>query len=209
MVLHGSWNGMAVLAATKQPYFLLYGYFAVFMPIFFGMVGFVLWLRSVGGPAGRAGAAGLRRAPAGSPRPRWPRWAPSAGGCPPGCGRARVAGDAGLAAMRAYQFAATRLALVRDGLNRGLYRRPADLDRAVTEERRLLEAVDAYRRVFVGRDPVAPRRAGTAALPDPVPGRAVRAVAAPARRWLPVPVSLAGAPAVPVADRALPVAATG
>ena len=47
MLLHGSWNLMAELAShTKQYLILLYGYFAVMMPIFLGMVGFALWLRS-------------------------------------------------------------------------------------------------------------------------------------------------------------------
>src|SRR5215467_13306521 len=45
MTLHGSWNLMAVLA-QKQGYFILYGYFSVFMPLFFGMVGLILWVRS-------------------------------------------------------------------------------------------------------------------------------------------------------------------
>ena len=189
MVLHGSFNGVAVLAAQfKQPYILLYGYFSFYMPLFFAMVGFVLWIRSREGrlpekvlplyvgagwfsPPEVAALGTLgRRLSARS-------WA------------SRVAGDAGLAAMRAYQFAASRLAVVRDGLNRGLYRKPADIDRAVAEERRLLEAVDAYRRVFVGRDPIAPRAwwsdgSYRIQFPDGV----VRPVPAPDQPVVPLPV---------------------
>src|SRR5262249_36228918 len=103
----------------------------------------------------------------------------------------RVAGDAGLAAMRAYQYAATRLAVVRDGLNKGLYRRQNELDRAVTEERRLLEAGDAYRRVFVGRDPVAPRAFwADGSYRIQFPDGVVRTVPAPDRPVVPVPVPL-------------------
>src|SRR5262245_33921498 len=45
MTLHGTWNLMAALA-VHNPYILLYGYFAVFMPFFFAMVGLVLSARS-------------------------------------------------------------------------------------------------------------------------------------------------------------------
>ena len=41
----------------------------------------------------------------------------------------RVAGDAGVKAMRGFQFAATRLALLRDGMRRGLDSTPADRQR--------------------------------------------------------------------------------
>jgi hypothetical protein len=189
MVLHGSFNGVAVLAAQfKQPYILLYGYFSFYMPLFFAVVGFVLWIRS------REGRL---------PEKVLPAYVTAGWFSPPEVaalgtlGRrlsarswaSRVAGDAGLAAMRAYQFAASRLAVVRDGLNRGLYRKPADIDRAVAEERRLLEAVDAYRRVFVGRDPIAPRAwwsdgSYRIQFPDGV----VRPVPAPDQPVVPLPV---------------------
>jgi RsiW-degrading membrane proteinase PrsW (M82 family) len=155
MTLHGTWNLMATLAAAIDPIFMLYGYFALFVPIFFFMLGLVLWVRSWEGrlaervlPAYTAagwfsppevialGTLGRRL----SAR-TWAR---------------RVAGDAGFAAMKAYQFAATRLALLRDGLNRGLYWNPHDLAVAVAEERRLLSEIDGYRKVFTGRDPLTP-----------------------------------------------------
>jgi hypothetical protein len=68
----------------------------------------------------------------------------------------RVAGDPGRRAMREFQYAATRLALVRDGLRRGLDSSPADRDRALVEEQRLLGEIARHRQVFVGRDPQAP-----------------------------------------------------
>jgi RsiW-degrading membrane proteinase PrsW (M82 family) len=190
MMLHGAWNLMATLA-QNEPYFILYGYFAVFMPIFFAMVGLVLWVRSWEGrlaervlpvyvmagwfsppEVAALGTLGRRL----SAR-KWAR---------------RVAGDGGQAAMRGYQFAATQLALLRDGIDRGLYRRPADLARAVTEERNLLEIIDGYRRVFAGRDPLTPRAwwsAGTYQIqfPDGV----LRPVAPPALPVVPVPLVLA------------------
>ena len=94
--------------------------------------------------------------------------------------------------MRGYQFAATRLALLRDGLDRGLYRNPSDLAAAVAEERRLLEEIDAYRRVFTGRDPYTPRAwwsAGTYQIQ--FPDGQVRPVPAPATPVVPVPIPLA------------------
>ncbi len=193
MVLHGSWNFMAVLAQS-DPYFILYGYFAVFVPIFLGVLGLVLWLRSWEGrlterilPAyvstgwfsppevAALGTLGRRL----SAR-KWAR---------------RVAGDAGQAAMRGYQFAATRLALLRDGANRGLAAQTADPQRTVAEERRLLDAIDAYRRFFVGRDPFAPRAwwnggAYQIQFPDGV----VRTVAAPPVPVVPLPFAFGAAP---------------
>ena len=50
MLMHGSWNLMATLAQdTGNPQVLLYGYFSVMMPIFFGMVALAMWLRSAEG----------------------------------------------------------------------------------------------------------------------------------------------------------------
>ena len=189
IVLHGTFNLVAVLAAHfKEPVILLYGYFAFYMPLFFAMVGFVLWIRS------REGRLAERVLPVYTTA-GW--FSPPEVAALGTLGRrlsarnwaTRVAGDAGLAAMRAYQYAATRLAVVRDGLNKGLYQRPADLTRAVREEKRLLEAVDAYRRVFVGRDPLAPRAWWSEGsyriqFPDGV----VRPVAAPAQPVVPIPV---------------------
>jgi RsiW-degrading membrane proteinase PrsW (M82 family) len=190
MMLHGTWNLMATLAQNDELY-LLYGYVAVFTPIFFGMVGLVLWLRSWEGRLAERvlpvyAAAGWFAPPEVAALGTLGRrlsarnWAK------------RVAGDQGRAAMRAYQFAATKLALLRDGINRGLYAQPRDLADAVLEEQRLLSAIDAYRNVFVGRDPVAPRAwwdGGTYQIqfPDGV----VRGVAAPALPVVPVPMVLA------------------
>ncbi len=206
MTLHALWNLMASLFQLN-PYFLLYGYFAIFMPLFFAVVGLVLWVRSWEGrlaervlPAYAAagwfsppevvalGALGRRL----SAR-AWAR---------------RVAGEAGKVAMRNYQVAATRLALVRDGLDRGLYRsggpqpwwrrvswpiagRPHPQDEfrdALAEERRLLAEIDRCRTVFTGRDPLTPPAwwsSGTYHIefPDGV----VRSVAEPPAPVVPVP----------------------
>ncbi|HKS98070.1 MAG TPA: PrsW family intramembrane metalloprotease [Rugosimonospora sp.] len=157
MILHGTWNLMSTLANnTQNPTILLYGYFAVMMPIFLGMVGFALWLRSWEGRLTqrilpqyvRAGwfappeVATLRTIGRRQAARNWAK---------------RVAGEPGAAAMRGFQFAATQLALLRDGMHRGLVRRPQDLAHSLAEERRLLESIAGYRSVFAGRDPLAPR----------------------------------------------------
>jgi RsiW-degrading membrane proteinase PrsW (M82 family) len=187
MMLHGAWNLMATLA-QDQPYFILYGYFAVFMPIFFAMLGLALWVRSYEGrlterilptytglgwfsPPEVAALATLGRR---SSARAWAR---------------RVAGEPGHTAMRHYQFAATSLALLRDGIDRGLLRTAGGLAGAVAEEGRLLMSIDTYRRAFVGRDPLTPRAWWSAGqyqiqFPDGV----VRAVPAPPLPVVPVPV---------------------
>ncbi|WP_165878009.1 PrsW family intramembrane metalloprotease [Micromonospora sp. MW-13] len=156
MMLHGTWNLLPSLAqATGQAMIALYGYLGVMVPIFFGMVGLAVWLRGWEGrltertlpdyvragwltppEVAALGSLGRRHAAR-----SWAR---------------RVAGDGGLKAMRGYQFSATRLALLRDGMRRGLDRRPADRERTAREERELLDAITAYRSFFVGRDPQAP-----------------------------------------------------
>jgi protease PrsW len=191
MTLHALWNLMATLAVHQQ-YFILYGYFAVFVPIFLGVVGLVLWVRSWEGRLAERvlpvyAAAGWfsppevvalgtlgRRLSARS----WAR---------------RVAGDAGHRAMKSYQYAGTRLALLRDGLGRGLYWKRPDFEAALAEERRLLDEIDRYRKVFTGRDPLTPRAwwsAGTYQIqfPDGV----VRAVPEPPSPVVPVPIPLSG-----------------
>jgi RsiW-degrading membrane proteinase PrsW (M82 family) len=157
MILHGSWNLMSVLAQqTQQSLIMLYGYFSVMMPIFFGMVGFALWLRSWEGRLTQRVLPDYVRTGWFSPpevatlatmgrRQSARTWAK------------RVAGDPGAQAMRAYQFAATRLALLRDGLRRGLAMRPDELAQTLAEERQLLDAISQYRAVFTGRDPRTPR----------------------------------------------------
>jgi protease PrsW len=194
MMLHGSWNLMSVIA-TQSGYVLLYGYFAVMVPIFLGMVGFTLWLRSSEGrivlrilpdyvhagwlaPPEVAALGTLRR------RLSARLWAK------------RVAGDAGVKAMRAFQFDATRLALLRDGMRRGINTGPSQAAATAQEEHALLGALSAYRRVFSGRDPQAPAAFWDGAryhvtFPDGV----VRVVNPPPQPVVPVPVVLG--PAVP------------
>jgi len=196
MMLHGGWNLMATLA-RDEPYFILYGYFALFMPIFFGMVGLVLWVRSWEGRLAERALPAYAAAGWFSPpeiaalgtlgrRLSARKWAK------------RVAGDAGHAAMRGYQVAATRLALLRDGLNRGLYAKPHDLAGALDEERRLLETIDAYRRVFAGRDPFARLAWWNAdGYQIQFPDHVVRRVAAPPLPVVPVPVPLLAAAGPP------------
>jgi RsiW-degrading membrane proteinase PrsW (M82 family) len=193
MMLHGSWNLMATLVQTHGPLIFLYGYFAVMMPIFIGMVGYSLWLRGAEArvverrlpdyvrtgwlsPPEVAALATVGRRLAAR------RWAK------------RVAGDEGAKAMGAYQFDLTRLALLRDGMRRGLGTAPSEIGETLAEERRLLEAIVAYRRVFTGRDPAAPQAVWDGqqyhvAFPDGV----VRTLAEPDQPVVPVPVRLAPA----------------
>src|SRR5262249_23853017 len=158
--------------------------------IFLGMVGLVLWVRSWEGRLAErvlpvyAGAGWFsppevvalgtlgRRLSART----WAR---------------RVAGDAGHSAMKSYQYAATRLALLPDGLNGGLYWNQLDFEAALAEERRLLDEIDRYRTVFTGRDPLTPRAWWTAGsyqiqFPDGV----VRVVAEPPAPVVPVPIPM-------------------
>ncbi len=193
ITLHGSWNGMSVLA-QKTPVILLYGYFAVMMPIFLGMVGFALWLRSWEGrltqrmlfPYVNAGwisppeVAALATIGRRQSAVTWAR---------------RVAGPQGAAAMRGYQFAATQLALLRDGLHRGLDSDPAAVSRSSGEESRLLEQIAGYRAVFTGRDPASPRaRWDGSQYQVTFPDGQVRAIAAPPQPVAPLPVIVASAP---------------
>ena len=201
MILHGSWNLMAALA-QHQPYFILYGYFAVFVPIFFAMLGLVLRLRSWEGRLAERVLPVYVRAGWFSPpevaalgtlgrRLSARKWA------------RRVAGDAGQTAMRGYQFAATRLALLRDGINRGLYSEPRALAATVAEERRLLGAIDGYRRIFAGRDPLTPRAWWNAGVYQiQFPDGVVRTVAAPPLPVVPVPFAFA--PPAPAAYPPVP-----
>jgi RsiW-degrading membrane proteinase PrsW (M82 family) len=196
MTLHSTWNLMATLA-VNNPYFILYGYFAVFMPIFFLVVGLVVWVRSWEGRLAERvlplyAAAGWFSPPEvvalGTLGRRlsartWAR---------------RVAGDAGHTAMKSYQFAATRLALLRDGLSRGLYWNPRDRDSAVAEEHRLLGEIDRYRRVFTGRDPLTPRAWWSGGVYQiQFPDGVVRQVPEPPSPVVPVPVPYAAVPGAP------------
>jgi RsiW-degrading membrane proteinase PrsW (M82 family) len=189
MILHGTFNLLPTLsAATGQPLIMLYGYLGFMVPFFFAAVGFAIALRGWEGrlservlpyyvrtgwlaPPEVASLGSLGR------RHSARRWAN------------RVAGVAGAKAMRGFQYAATQLALLRDGMERGLNRRPEDIQRATEEERRLLTALTEYRSVFAGRDPRMPQAFwdGTnyqIAFPDGV----TRTVPPPDEPVVPVPV---------------------
>lgn len=196
MMLHGLWNFTpTVTAATGEPLIMLYGYFAVMVPIFLGMLGLALWLRSWEGrltertlpdyvragwltppEVAALGSLGRRHAAR-----QWAR---------------RVAGREGLKAMRSYQLAAMRLALLREGMLRGLDTKPAARARVANEEQRLLEEISACRQVFVGRDPQAPDALWDGSryhirFPDGVR----RTLDAPDEPVVPIPVVLVPPPA--------------
>jgi RsiW-degrading membrane proteinase PrsW (M82 family) len=194
MMLHGTWNLMSVVAsATHQLLVVLYGYFAVMMPIFFGMVAFALWLRGSEGRLTERVLGAYSRAGWFSPpevatlgtvgrRLAARRWA------------RRVAGDAGSKAMRAFQFDATKLALLRDGMNRGLGVQPRELAETLGEEQRLLTSISAYRRVFNGRDPHMPHAVWDGARYHVrFPDGAMRTLDPPEQPVVPLPVVLAPA----------------
>jgi RsiW-degrading membrane proteinase PrsW (M82 family) len=189
IILHGSWNLMATLAnITGRPEILLYGYFSVMMPIFFGMVALAMSLRSAEGRTTQTALAPYVRAGWLSPpevgslatvgRRRSARtWA------------ARVAGPAGADAMRGFQLAATRLALLRDRAERraaaGSHTGPADL----AEESNLLYLLSAYRGGYANADPLAPQafwdgQRYQVRFPDGV----TRVVDAPVEPVVPVPI---------------------
>jgi RsiW-degrading membrane proteinase PrsW (M82 family) len=189
MLLHAAWNLMSVLTQqTGEPLFLLYGYVAVMLPILLGMVGFAIWLRGWEGQLTqrtlpdyvRAGwlsppeVAALRSLASRHSALRWAR---------------RVAGDAGRREMRRFQLAATRLALLRDAVRRGLATRPGDAARRAEEERRLLEVITSSRRAFDGRDPLMPTAWWDgSAYAITFPDGETRTVRAPSEPVMPVPV---------------------
>jgi RsiW-degrading membrane proteinase PrsW (M82 family) len=188
MIMHGSWNLMSTLAEqTGQELILLYGYFAVMVPIFLGMVSLALYLRSWEGRlterilpeyvrAGWFTAPEVATLVTMGRRMAARAWAK------------RVAGEAGERAMSGYQFAATQLALLRDGLHRGLTMRPEDLAVTLAEERRLLESVAWYRGIF-SRDPQAPPVTWDGSRYHiTFPDGSVRAVDPPELPVVPVPV---------------------
>jgi protease PrsW len=197
MTMHGSWNLMSVVA-SQSAYVILYGYFAVMMPIFLGVVTLALWLRSSEARlvvrmlpdyvrAGWLSPPEVAALATFGKRLSARQWAK------------RVAGDAGATAMKAFQFDATRLALLRDRMRRKMGLTPgAQLQDTLAEERHLLESLTAYRHVFIGRDPLSPR-----AFWDGVryhvlfPDGVVRAIGAPASPVAPVPVVLQAPPPPP------------
>ena len=194
MILHGTWNLMSVLEKnTGNAMVLLYGYFSVMMPIFFGVLGFALWLRSWEGRATNRILPEYVRAGWFSPpevvalrtigrRQAARTWAK------------RVAGEQGAAAMRGYQFAATRLALLRDGMHRGLSG-SEDVAHSLAEERRLLYEIAWYRSAFT-HDPSAPVAVWNGSRYHVTfPDGTVRVFDPPAQPVVPTPVVLAPPPA--------------
>jgi hypothetical protein len=195
MILHGIFNLLPTLAAaTGETLIMLYGYLGFMVPFFFAVVGLAIALRSWEGrlaervlyPYAEAGwfapseVAALGTLGRRHAAREWAR---------------RVAGPVGRRAMREFQFAATRLALLRDGLERGLARTPTELDRTLHEERELLVAITNYRSAFAGRDPQTPPswwdgRNYRITFPDGV----VRTVAPPPEPVMPVPIVLPSLP---------------
>ncbi|WP_051366456.1 PrsW family intramembrane metalloprotease [Hamadaea tsunoensis] len=189
MMMHGTWNLIPTLAAsTGKTILVLYGYFALEMPIFLGMVAFALWLRA------HEGRITVRALP-GYVRAGWltpPEVASLASLSRRHAARTwakRVAGDAGKKSMSTFQFAATRLALVRDGIERGLYRTPVQVERARDEETSLLREISEARAVYVGRDPQTPPAQWTGDAYEMLfPDGQTRRVSAPPEPVVPMPV---------------------
>ncbi|MEV6487587.1 PrsW family glutamic-type intramembrane protease [Actinoplanes sp. NPDC051633] len=197
MILHGTFNALPTLsAATGESMIMLYGYLGFMVPFFFATVGFAIALRGWEGrlservlphyvragwfaPPEVASLSSLGR------RHSARRWAQ------------RVAGDAGMKAMRGFQFASTRLAIVRDGMQRGVNRKPQDQALAAEEEQRLLAEIVGYRAVFTGRDPQMPRAFWNGNdYQVTFPDGTTRRVNAPPEPVMPVPVRLAPQPAM-------------
>ncbi|MFI5840445.1 PrsW family intramembrane metalloprotease [Catenuloplanes sp. NPDC051500] len=187
MMLHGTWNLLpSLVVATGEPIVLLYGYLGLMIPVFFGTVGFAIWLRGWEGRLTERTLPAYVRAGWLSPpevatlsslgrRHSARRWAK------------RVAGDPGLKAMKGFQFSATKLALLRDGIDRGLY---AKIGSAQVEEAALLAQISAERSVFVGRDPQTPQARWDGeryhiTFPDGVS----RPIEAPATPVVPIPIT--------------------
>lgn len=200
MALHASWNLMAVLSAeTAQPLYFVYGYVAVMVPIFFGMVGLAIWLRAREGQVTQRTLPDYVRvgwlsppevASLGSLAARYSarRWA------------RRVAGEPGVRAMRRFQYAATRLALLRDGVRRGLDRGPGERAHVAAEERALLAEIAAHRQAYVGRDPaVPPARWDGQRYVITFPDGSPRLVAPPPEPVMPLPVRMPPPPPPPPA----------
>lgn len=192
MILHALWNLMAVLSGwLEQPLVFMYGYVGLMVPLFLSAVGFAIWLRSYEGghltqrrlpEYVRAGwlsppeVAALRSIGTRHSARRWAR---------------RVAGEPGVKAMRRFQLAATRLALLRDGVVRALPTRPEEAARVTSDEQTLLAELTTHRAIFVGRDPqTPPARWDGQGYHVVFPDGVVRAVAAPPEPVVPVPVVL-------------------
>lgn len=155
IALHASWNGLATVTANR-PELLLAGYFGFMVPVFLVMVTIAVVIRGrearvVGrilpGYAARGWfnpqeIAALRTMANRRAGRRWAR---------------RLAGPSGARAMAQYQFAATKLAILRDGLLRGL----AGRDYA-EQERELLHTL-AARRLYIVQNARHPHALGVPA----------------------------------------------
>ncbi|MFC7273897.1 PrsW family glutamic-type intramembrane protease [Paractinoplanes rhizophilus] len=194
MILHGTFNLLPTLSASlEKPFIMLYGYLGFMVPLFFAVVGFAIALRAWEGrlterilplyvragwfsppEVASLGSLGRRH----SAR-QWAR---------------RVAGAAGQRAMRDFQLAATQLALLRDGMQRGLHTKPIDQYRTTAEEQRLLQEIYTHRQSFTAKDPTTPQSFWDGinyhiVFPDGVP----RTLPPPADPVVPVPIRLAPA----------------
>ncbi|HEY3036156.1 MAG TPA: PrsW family glutamic-type intramembrane protease [Streptosporangiaceae bacterium] len=155
ITLHGVWN---LLASSRDLGVIALGYLVIMVPAFIAMVGIAIWVRSheakvvsnvlpayvTTGWLTPQEIAALSTMGARHAARRWAR---------------QVAGSVGAKAMEDYQFAATKLAILREGLLRGTT--PAG--REYTEqERELLNTIAARRQVFLpyGLPPVVGYRSG-------------------------------------------------
>ncbi|WP_203814975.1 PrsW family intramembrane metalloprotease [Paractinoplanes ferrugineus] len=191
MILHGTFNLLPTLSVSlSQPLIMLYGYLGFMVPFFFAVVGFAIALRAWEGrltervlplyvragwfsppEVAALGSLGRRH----SAR-QWAR---------------RVSGATGAKAMRDFQFAATQLALLRDGMQRGLHTTAIAQHTDATEENRLLTEILTHRQAFNGRDPNSPQAFWDGANYQLMfPDGATRTVAPPESPVVPVPIRL-------------------
>ncbi len=191
MMLHGTWNLLSVVSVF-QPLVIVFGYVAVMLPILFTVVGVALWVRSW---EGRVVARAL------------PPYVRAAWLSPPELaalstvGRRlaalywarRNAGGTGYRAMRGYQHAAVRLALLRDEHDRG-----TPVAGFADQERALLHEIAGYRTAFTGRDPRVPRAVWDGSGYEVTfPDGSVRPVPAPATPVVPIPAPVTMLPRPP------------
>ncbi|MCU7727192.1 PrsW family intramembrane metalloprotease [Actinoplanes sp. KI2] len=191
MILHGTFNLLPTLSASlNKPIIMLYGYLGFMVPFFFTVVGFAIALRAW------EGRLTERVLPL---YVRWGWFSPPEVASLGSLGRRhsarewarRVAGPLGHKAMRDFQFAATQLALLRDGMQRGLHTTPKDQLKTSADEQRLLWDVHAYRQLFTAKDPTTPQAFWDGLnyhviFPDGVP----RTIAPPEDPVVPVPIRL-------------------
>jgi RsiW-degrading membrane proteinase PrsW (M82 family) len=141
MVLHGTWN---LLASSKDFGIISLGYVVIMVPAFIGMVAVAIWVRSheakvVGRVLPAYVATGwltpqeVAALSTMSARRHARMWA------------RRMAGPTGGKAMEDYQFAATKLAMLRDSMLRGLTRPGQDY---AEQELALLNLLAARRQQF-------------------------------------------------------------